>query len=93
VEELDPKKHEARKRQKRPDHMVIKYTAAGSPYQEPPYTAAEEMELYRSMSGVVAYTRVVKAAPAVSETAWDDPDFHAGAARQYADRRLIKPPT
>jgi len=45
------------------------------------------------MSGVVAYTRVVKAAPAVREAAWDDPTFHAGAARQYADRRLFKPPT
>ena len=73
--------------------MVRKYDRHGSPYHEPPYTAAEEMELYRSMSGVVAYTRVVKAEPVVGEAAWDDPAFHARAARQYANRRLIKPPT
>ena len=47
--------------------MVRKYDRHGNPYHEPPYTAAEEMELYRRMSGVVAYTRVVKAVPAVSE--------------------------
>lgn len=29
--------------------------------------------------------------PAVRETAWDDPVFLAGAARQYADRRLLSP--
>ena len=47
--------------------MVRKYDRHGSPYHEPPYTAAEEMELYRRMSGVVAYTRVVKVVPALSE--------------------------
>jgi hypothetical protein len=51
--------------------MVRKYDRHGNPYHEPPYTAAEEMEMYRSMSGVVAYTRVVKAAPAVSEKSDD----------------------
>ena len=39
--------------------MVRKYDRHGNPYHEPPYTAAEEMETYRRMSGVVAYTRVV----------------------------------
>lgn len=52
--------------------MVIKYTAAGSPYQEPPYTAAEERELYRQMAGVVAFTRPVSG-KAKTETLLDPP--------------------
>ena len=31
--------------------MVRKYTAAGNPYNEPPYTAAEEEELMAARSG------------------------------------------
>jgi len=58
-------------KQEEVDSMVRKYDRHGNPYHEPPYTAAEEMELYRSMSGVVAYTRVVKAAPAVSQKSDD----------------------
>jgi len=73
--------------------MALKHDIYSNPYHEPPYTAAEEMEMYRRMSGVVAYKRIVKAVPAVSETAWNDRAYQAGAARQYADRRLFKPPT
>ena len=51
--------------------MALKHDIYGNPYHEPPYTAAEEMEMYRRMSGVVAYTRVVKVVPAVSEKSDD----------------------
>ena len=61
-------------KQEETDTMALKHDIYGNPYHEPPYTAAEEMEMYRRMSGVVAYTRIVKAVPAVSETAWNDPE-------------------
>jgi hypothetical protein len=44
--------------------MVTKYTAQGNPYQEPPYTAAEEAEFYRRVGG--GPVSVVKLAAAVS---------------------------
>ena len=37
--------------------MVTKYDIYGNPYGEPPYTEAEQMEMYRRMNGVVAFTR------------------------------------
>ena len=37
--------------------MVRKLTDQGTGYHEPPYTAAEEADLYRRMGGVVAFTR------------------------------------
>ena len=44
--------------------MVLKYTPDGNPYREPPYSAAEEAEFYRRMSG--GPVTVVKPAPAVA---------------------------
>ena len=43
--------------------MVTKYTPQGNPYQEPPYTAAEEADFYRRISG--GPVTVVKPAVAV----------------------------
>ena len=37
--------------------MVRKLTDQGTLYHEPPYTAAEEADLYRRMGCVVAFTR------------------------------------
>ena len=31
--------------------MVTKFGIRGAPYNEPPYTESEQMELYRRMSG------------------------------------------
>jgi hypothetical protein len=44
--------------------MVRKYTPNGTPYREPPYTAAEEAEFYRRVGG--GPVSVVKPAAAVS---------------------------
>jgi hypothetical protein len=52
--------------------MVRKYDDYGSPYHEPPYTAAEEHELYRQMAGVVAFTRPFSG-KAKTETLLDPP--------------------
>ena len=37
--------------------MVRKISDQGTVYHEPPYTEAEQMEMYRRMNGVVAFTR------------------------------------
>ena len=37
--------------------MVIKYDKYGNAYGEPPYTEAEQADMYRRMNGVVAFTR------------------------------------
>ena len=37
--------------------MVRKISDQGGVYHEPPYTEAEQMEMYRRMNGVVAFTR------------------------------------
>ena len=73
--------------------MVLKYCDFGFPYHEPPYKLEEQMEISRRSANVVAYTRPSKAAASVSETAWYDDAYRARAARQYADRRLLNPPT
>lgn len=46
--------------------MVRKVDKFGTVYHEPPYTKAEEMEIYRRSAGVRAFTRPVgpKTAPA-----------------------------
>jgi hypothetical protein len=45
--------------------MDLRYTPNGTPYQEPPYTPAEEAEFYRRMSG--GPVTVVKPATAPSK--------------------------
>jgi hypothetical protein len=47
--------------------MVMKYDVNGFPYGEPPYTEAEQMEMYRRMNGVVAFTRPVPKGPKTEE--------------------------
>ena len=47
--------------------MVVKYDVYGSPYGEPPYTEAEQMEMYRRMNGVVAFTRPGPKVPKTEE--------------------------
>jgi hypothetical protein len=44
--------------------MVLKRTPNGALYQEPPYSAAEEVEFYRRISG--GPVTVVKPAPAAA---------------------------
>ena len=47
--------------------MVRKLTDQGTGYHEPPYTAAEEADLYRRMGGVVAFTRPSPKGPKIEE--------------------------
>ena len=47
--------------------MVTKYDIHGYPYGEPPYTEAEQMEMYRRMNGVVAFTRPGPKVPKTEE--------------------------
>ena len=47
--------------------MVTKYDINGFPYGEPPYTEAEQMEMYRCMNGVVAFTRPGPKVPKTEE--------------------------
>lgn len=37
--------------------MVKKYDKYGNAFHAPPYTEEEQMEMYRRMDGVVAFTR------------------------------------
>lgn len=37
--------------------MPVAYTKNGTPFLEPPYTEAEQMELYRRYNGVAAILR------------------------------------
>ena len=47
--------------------MVRKISDQGTVYHEPPYTEAEQMELYRRMNGVVAFTRPDPKGPKTEE--------------------------
>ena len=47
--------------------MVTKYDIYGFAYGEPPYTHAEQMEMYRRMNGVVAFTRPGPKGPKTEE--------------------------
>ena len=47
--------------------MVRKISDQGTVYHEPPYTEAEQMEMYRRMNGVVAFTRPGPKVPKTEE--------------------------
>ena len=53
--------------------MVRKISDQGTVYHEPPYTEAEQMELYRCMNGVVAFTRPDPKGPKTEERPASEP--------------------
>ncbi len=53
--------------------MVRKISDQGGVYHEPPYTEEEELELYRQMGGVRAFTRRAPAAANPAPSPQDPP--------------------